>query len=163
MAFNSATVPARGRHVCTGICVPWSSSQRRNFIHAYRAWGERREFMCWSYRREVGEKIKLHSSFLAHSTSQLVVCLPCTQFFLPPAGHHTTSAPCDISCLFLCATSHPVLGITHLWLPSAARCFPPSLHRCKCTDRGRLALPALSSTFPCRQASPLTWGSDFLP
>lgn len=64
---------------------------------------------------------------------------------------------------FVLGRNCPVPMIAHPWLPSAARCFPSSLHRCQYRDRGRLVLPALTLAFPCRQASPSTWGSDFLP
>lgn len=120
------------------------------------------ENFCVGPAREKWVKNKAHTSVLAHSTSQLAVCPPCTQFLIPPGDQHTVSAPGDIFCLFLCAGNCPVLGTTHPQLPSAARCFSPFLHRCKYADRGRLALTALTSTFPCRWASPLTWDSDFL-
>lgn len=94
-----------------------------------------------------GGKKNLHSSVIAHSTSQLVVSLPGSQFLFPPGGQHTTSAPGNIFCLFLCAGIHPNPWITHLWLPSATRCFPPTLHRCKCMDRERLARLALTVAF----------------
>lgn len=71
MAFNSANVPARARHICTGICVPQSSSQRCNFIPAYRASEGRREFLCWSCKREMDEK---QSSYFSSSSQHLSAC-----------------------------------------------------------------------------------------
>lgn len=71
------------------------------------------ENFCVGPVREKWVKNKAHTSVLAHSTSQLAVCPPCTQFLIPPGDQHTVSASGDIFCLFLCAGNCPVLGTTH--------------------------------------------------
>lgn len=111
-----------------------------------------------------GEKRGENNSVIAHSTSQLVVCLPGSQFLFPPGGQHTTSALVKFSAYsfvleFILTHGSPILGCPQQQDASLQLLTGASVW----TEEDLPGLLSLWLSFPCKQAPPLTWGSDFLP